>query len=468
MGTALAKLKLHQRLSGSAAGMIIAATGAILLWRVAPPPGTLSHKLALVLCEAGAMWGLSALLLPSGRLARAIYWVSVNMLILAGMVGFVEVAGRAGKIDFARFRTQHAEESRNDYPLWTREPEVPLPEAFFRHPGPFSWTGQPLRTLEVLRLGTDNAYVNEQPISIDYDADGFRNPADLKDWDAVVVGDSYTELGYLPDAQMSSFIAAQRTSLRVRNLGVCDTGLLTYSRYLEHFGHAPSVKQVVFVMFEGNDIQDTELEHAALTRFQLYAERDYRELGAQTSFIKAMATVVKDARNKPKPQSYQNAWFRAKDELLPITISTELPINPKTMTGPQLMALKAGISACAHRAKEMNLRASLVYVPVNNRVYHGMLRFADSLPSEVREWTPHDLPRLVSELCAADGIAFADATPTLRAAAEQGRYVHNRILDCHVNAEGAKHIGEVIADVLSSTVMRADVATSPAQNMASP
>ena len=468
MGTTHAKLHLHQRLSGSAAGLIIAAMGAVLLWRVAPPPGSLSYKLALVLCGAGAMWGLSALLLPSGRLARAIYWVSINALILAGMVGLVEVGGRVGKIDFARFRTQRAEEMRNDYPLWTREPDVPMPEAFFRHPGPFSWTGQPLRTLEVLRLGSDDAYINEQPISIDYDIEGFRNPTDLKDWDAVVVGDSYTELGYLPDAQLSSTVAAHRTGLRVKNLGVCDTGLLTYSRYLEHFGRSPSATQAVFVMFEGNDIQDTAAEHAALTRFQLYAERDYRSLGAETSFIKAMATAVKDARNKPHRQSYQNAWFRAKDGLLPITISTELPINPQTMTGPQLMALKAGISACARRAKEMNLRASLVYVPVNNRVYHGMVRFADSLPEEVRQWTPHDLPKLVSELCAAEGIAFADSTPVMRAAAEQGRYVHNRILDCHVNAEGARLIGEVIADVLSTTVMKADVATGPDANLATP
>jgi hypothetical protein len=49
----------------------------------------------------------------------------------------------------------------------------------------------------------------------------------------------------------------------------------------------------------------------------------------------------------------------------------------------------------------------------------------------------------------------------MRAAAEQGHYVHNRILECHVNAEGARLIGEVIADVLSSTVKPAQVASSP-------
>jgi hypothetical protein len=123
------------------------------------------------------------------------------------------------------------------------------------------------------------------------------------------------------------------------------------------------------------------------------------------------------------------------------------------------MALRTGLSECASHAKALNMRASLVYVPVNNRVYHGMLRFADSLPDELRQWQPNDLPKLVADLCAQHGIAFADATPMMRAAAEQGRYIHNRILDCHVNAEGARILGEVIANVIGSTVRPAQVAS---------
>jgi len=447
------------RLSGSLTGLGTAVIGAVVLWRVAPPAGSLSHSLALVLCVAGAVWGLSALLLPEGRLSKLIFWVSTNALILAGFIGLIETAGRLAKFDFASKRHQQAEASRQDYPLWTREPDIPMHEVFFKHPGPFTWTGQPLRQLEILRKGTDNTYINEQPITVSYDVDGFRNPPDLKNWDVVVVGDSYTELGYLPDYQLSTSVAATQTGLKIKNLGVCDTGLLAYSRYLTKFGAASTCKQVVFVMFEGNDVQDTTSEHADLIRFELFAERDYRKLGAQTSFIKAMTTAVKDARNQVVPQSYQNAWFRAKDELLPITISVELPIDPRAMTGPQLMALRTGLSECASHAKALKMRPSLVYVPVNNRVYHGMLRFADSLPDELRQWQPHDLPKLVADLCAQHGIAFADATPMMRAAAEQGRYIHNRILDCHVNAEGARILGEVIANVIGSTVRPAQVAS---------
>lgn len=461
MPDAPAAIRWTQRCSGALTGAGAAAAGALVLLKLAPPPGTFSHTLALVLCAAGAAWSLSALLWPAGRIARLIHLASINAMIFAGLLAAVELAGRVTKFDFARLRTKHAEQSRNDYPLWTREPDVPLPEVFFCHPGPFTWTGQPLRTLEVLRLGTDNAYLDEKPFTVSYDANGFRNPPALTDWEAVIVGDSYTELGYLPDEEMMSSIAAARSGLRLKNLGVCDIGLLAYSRYLKNFGTAKSCKQVVFVMFEGNDVQDTEAEHQALLNYQLQGERDFRVLGAQNSFIKAMAAAVKDARHQLSPQSYQNAWFLTRHEPLPITISTELPIAPNAMTGTQLMALKTGIAECARQAREFNLQATLVYVPVNNRVYHGMIRFSDRLPAEVRDWKPNDLPTLVSELCAANGIAFADTTPALRTAAEQGHYVHNKILDCHVNAEGSRIIGEVIANVLTATVKPAQVAATP-------
>lgn len=441
-----------------ATGLGVVFVGAYVSWKIQPPSGTLTHRLGLAFGIGGSAWTLAAIFLPMGKLLRLLGLVSANVLILGLLLAAIETGGRVAKIDFAAKSHAHAEALRKTYPLWTREPDVPLPEVFFQHPGPFTWTGQPLRQLEVLRLGTDNAYANEPTITISYDEKGFRNPPELKHWDAVVVGDSYTELGYLKDDQMSSSVAAERTGLRLKNLGVCDTGLLAYSRYLKTFGADASCKQVVFVMFEGNDVQDTEAEHAALTRYQLFGEREYRTLSAQTSFVKAVTSAIRDSRNQPKPQSFQNAWFRSGNELLPISISVELPVDPKQMTGPQLMALKDGIRACSAQAQALGLRAGLVYVPVNNRVYHGMLRFGDQLPDEVRNWQPHDLPRFVAELCAQSGMAFADATPPMRAAAEQGHYVHNRILDCHVNAEGAAIIGGVIADMLSSTVKPAQVA----------
>ncbi len=439
---------LLSRLPGLLTGPGFIAVGAYILVKMAPPPGAVTYKIALAVAAFGLLWSALSLLLPAGRWWNLLRWCSMNLLVLSSLVAAIEVTGRLAKINFATLGKKNTVDPRQAYPIWAREPDQPLPEVFFQHKGPARWTGQPIRTLELLRMGTDNAYVNEPQITVDYDADGFRNPPGLKDWNAVVVGDSYTELGYLPFDQLSSSVAAKETGLQIKNLGVCNTGLLTYARYLRHFGAAPSCKRVVYVMFEGNDVQDTTGEYEALQLFERTGERKYKDIGPQTSFVKAVADLIHSKAKPVRPQSFQNAWFQAGGPELPITISNELPVDPEAMTAVQIAAVKAGISAMAAEARALHLDVSLVYVPLNNRVYHGMLRFDSKLPQEVRDWQPHGLAAWIAGLCKQENIAFLDAYPPLRAAAEQGHYVHNRILDCHVNAEGARIIGDVIASAL--------------------
>ena len=439
---------LLARLPGLLAGPGFMGVGAYIMVTVRPSPGAFLHTTALAIALFGLLWSAFSLWLPSGRWWRWLRWCSMNLLVLSSFVVAIEALGRIAQINFAALGKAGTADPRQSYPVWAREPVEPLPEVYVRHQGPATWSGQPIRALEVLRRGTDNAYVNEPAITVAYDADGFRNPPGMTDWDAVVVGDSYTELGYLPFDKISSSVAADRTKLRIKNLGACCTGLLTYASYFRHFGTAPSSRRVVFVMFEGNDVQDTTREYEALEHFRRTGEREYKETGPQTSFLKAAANLVRNRAGRPRPQSYQNAWFLAGGRELPVTMSNELPVDPAAMTATQTAAMKAGIRTLAAEAHARHLEVALVYVPFNNRVYHGMLRFDAKLPAEVRDWRPHGLPSWVAGLCKEQNIAFYDALPPLRAAAEQGRYVHNQILDCHVNAEGARIIGEVIATAL--------------------
>jgi len=439
---------LLARLPGLLTGPGFVAIAACILVKVTPPAGSMACRLALGLVVFGVLWSALSLMLPQGRPWSFLRWCSMNLIILSALAGGIETIGRALKINFNALGFGARSDPRQAYPIWAREPDEPVPEVFFRHKGPAVWTGQPIRTLELLRRGTDNAYLNEPRTTIEYDSDGFRNPPTLTDWDAAVVGDSYTELGYLPYDQISSSVAAARTGLRLKNLGVCGTGLLSYARYLRNYGRAPSCKRVVYVMFEGNDVQDTTLEDEALDQFHLTGQRPCRDVGAETSFVRAAAGLIRSQLRRPRPQSYQNAWFQNGDQEIPVTISHELPVDPQAMTGMQAAAMKDGIRALAEEARNLHLTAALVYVPVNNRVYHGLLRFDDKLPGEVRDWRPHDLPAWVAALCREQNIEFYDSLPPLRAAAEKGRYVHNHILDCHVNAEGARLIGEVIATAL--------------------
>jgi hypothetical protein len=430
-------------------GLIV--LGALVLIRVNPPFKSATQLCALASCGFGFVWTALALRQRSGRFWDLFRLTNNNALTLTALVVLVEFGGRATGFDFSRLSNKSAQALRQQYPVWSREPDQPVPEVFFKHAGPVVWTGQPLRTLEVLGKGTDNAYANEPSITVSYDADGFRNPVDLKDWQVAVIGDSYTELGYLPIEQVVSSVVADNLKTTVKNVGTCDTGLLSHARFLELYGHATSTHSVVFVMFEGNDVQDTTKEFEALERFKNAGHRDFKSTGPQTSFAAALTTTVRGYKNRPRPHSYQNAWFkRPQAEPLPVTISHELPINPLTATPLQINAVRAGLRAMADQAKRLHLRAVLAYVPVNNRVYHGMLDFNDTLPDEVLHWQPNALPEFIQQACREDGMEFVDTTPALREAATKGHYVHNQILDCHVNAEGSRIIGEVIATALKT------------------
>lgn len=441
-----------RRLPALIVGCGVFSSGMFILIRVNPPAGSFTQWMAFALMGSGLLWSVLSLAQRQGQKWNLYRLINNNVMTLLGLVALVEIGGRTAHYDFSVMGGKSAATVREAYPVCAREPDQPVPEVFFHHPGPIAWKGQPLRTLELLRKGNDNAYVDEPIISISYDREGFRNPIDLKDWQIAIIGDSYTEQGYLPIEHVTSTIVAKGTGLSVKNVGACDTGLFTHVRYLHQFGCSKCTRVVVFVMFEGNDVQDTALELAALQRFQQTGERDFRETGPQTSFVKAVGKAISDVRHRPVPRSYQNAWFNRTDaEPLPITISIELPVEPQTATPMQLQAVREAIEDMADAANQHGLTPILAYVPVNNRVYHGMIRFADSLPPEVRNWQPNSLPEFVANLCREHTIAFVDTTPALRQAAKAGAYVHNRILDCHVNAEGARIIGEVISQAVKST-----------------
>jgi hypothetical protein len=109
-------------------------------------------------------------------------------------------------------------------PIFYRQPIEPLGAAFFRRPAPDRWHGQVLRTLLEISKAEETAYTDESKVDIEYDADGFRNPAGLKDWEITVVGDSFTELRFLPSEDLFTTVAGRQLKLRVKNLGVSHTG----------------------------------------------------------------------------------------------------------------------------------------------------------------------------------------------------------------------------------------------------
>ena len=436
------------------AGAGLACAGPLLWFGLRPSHRSLLFWLCWASLPAGVVLALIGALLREGRVLSLLRLALINVCVFGALFGIAEVGFRIARFDFDTMTlTNSGEDPREAYPICFRVPEVPFAEVFFKKPGNARWTGRPLATYLRARHGTDRAYEDEQPFTSVYDADGFRNPPDLRDWDAVVVGDSFTETGYLPQEDIFTSIAARQSGLRIRNLGVCNTGPFTHVRYLGHFGGAPSCKHAVLAFYDGNDVLDAEEEMTALERNRATGWRPLREMQPQASLLKACYRVAKKVVAISPARRYQDAWLTAGGRETPISMRpSPMPLDPETMTARQREVLDRALDEWAAAARRIGLAPWLLYLPSNNRTYHGLVRFADNASAEARAWKPGSLPAHVRTLCEKRGIRFIDECPVLRSAAEQGTLIYNPILDTHLNREGSRLVGGLLAKSLAGAI----------------
>lgn len=431
------------------AGLLLAVSGPLLWFRLQPSSRSLLFYLCWFAAAGGISWSLLAVFLPQGRLLKIQHLLTGNTLVFGLMLGTAEFGFRFARFDFDRMASS-GEAPREAYPVCFRVPEKPLAEVFFQRPGNLEWTGKPLSTYLHVRHGTDKAYEDEQAFTSKYDADGFRNPADLRDWDVVVTGDSFTETGYLPREEIFTSIAARQSGLRIKNLGVCNTGTFTHARYLEHFAKAPSCKHAVLAFYDGNDVLDSEEEMIDLDKHQATGWRPLREILPQTSLLKACYRVAKSVVAISPDRRFQDAWLTTVGRETPISMRpSPMPLDPETMTARQKLALERSLDAWLATAQRQGMTPWLLYLPANNRTYHGLVRLADNASAESRAWKPGSLPEYVRNMCEKRNIRFISAYPALRLAAEAGTLVYNPILDTHLNREGSRLVGELLAKSLS-------------------
>lgn len=431
------------------AGFTLAITGPALWFILRPSAQSLLFWLCWAGLLVGGTWALIAAFLPPGRLLAAQRWITGNLLVFAIMLAAAEGGFRLAGTNFNNL-TGQTDDPRAHYPLCLRLPDRPLGAVFFTRDGPLTWTGRPLATFLQINKGTDPAYAGEKEFTARYDADGFRNPEGQTDWQAVVVGDSFAESGALPFEEIFTTQAAARSGMKIRNLGVCNTGTLSHLEYLRQFGKSASTQQAVLAFYDGNDILDTELEMADLKRHQATGWRPSRTPQPQTSLLKAGYQVAKHLLSPPQAFRYQNAWLTSARPEMPITVrSSPMPLDPETASPEQKELLENVIRQWGATCREMGLQPSLLYIPANNRTYHGLVRFDGNADPAARDWVPGSLPAWMRQFCQAQGIRFLDACPVLRQSAEKGVLVYNPILDTHLNAEGSRLIGELLAKHLS-------------------
>jgi len=381
-------------------------------------------------------------LLLGPRWRRATAAPCLGALLAIALVWAIEGAGRLAGYDFSG-----AEAAYLRIPTFFRQARVPVGEAYFRRRGPQQWRGQVLDT-RLNQIGiVPNPYGDEEPVVVDYDADGFRNPPDLDDWEVAVVGDSFTELGYLNHEDLFTTVLAEGLGVRVKNLGVSMTGALSQACYFEEFGIAPSTRHLVVVFFV-NDPLESSLELEALRRYERTGVRELREDEPQTSALRAVYRFL----TAPPPPVFHADHATFGPDRIPVS-AYFAPRHPDDLE-PELAArideaLNLAYEKIARLAREHGITPWLVYMPCKARVHYGQLEFTERAQERVADWKPSRLPDYVRSLAEAHGLRFFDLTPILTAEAQQsGELLYNSMYDMHLNRRGSHIVGRALIELL--------------------
>jgi len=296
---------------------------------------------------------------------------------------------------------------------------------------------------------SEGPYADEQPVTAEYDSFGFRNPADLTDWEMVVTGDSFVELGYLPYEGLFTTLAAKRLGVRIKNLGVSCTGPVSQTFYVRNYGKAASTKDAVLCLFEGNDLNDLDRELRNRASFRATGQAFERQ--SQVSFIRALCDEFKLRRRAAElslERVTSNALLVSANQERPMTVYATPPVWDRLSRNKRETLVRA-LEDWANTAREKEMRPWVMYIPDSHRVFHGLIRYFDT-NSAVAHWKPGEFAAPLGQICTNLNIRFIDTYPSLRAEAQAGRVPYNLIGDTHLSAEGSRVVAEVIANALET------------------
>ena len=439
--------RLFRRWTLLAAGVTVAcgivlliSTRAILVWL---PADDVLRPIAFPARQLGWTCILLAALPARGVYPKAFFALGLSLLTTVLILGLAEMSSRRLGWDWKR-----QESTWRQLPPFTREPRTPTGTVFFRREGPEVWNGAVLRT-SLIRRGrpVPPVYQAEPVIEVRYDRWGFREEPGQVDWEIAIAGDSFTELGCLPHAQLFTTLLARKSGLRVRNLGVSGTGPYTQLHYLQEFGRSTSLRQIGIVFFEGNDLEDLTAELAALETFRSTGERPHREFDRQTSMLGAVADAWRRWRpaSSPSPEIPLVHTFLSSTGAIPVHL-TEVPLSRRLIPEGTASRLDGFLEAYRDLSRTLKVSAWLAYMPCKARVLHPRLDPTSPLPAGREPWWPVDLPHQVAEACRRHDILFIDLTPALLAAAkDRGELVFNPLWEFHLNALGSECVANELA-----------------------
>ena len=280
-----------------------------------------------------------------------------------------------------------------------------------------------------------------------YDRNGFRNERDLQSADMVVIGDSFVEAMTVANAELVTSQLARLQGKIVANLGQSGYGPLQELVVLQRYALPLHPHTVVWMFFEGNDLQDV-----IFYRLMLEHPPTLRQAFWKRSFTRNAYLAVKRLFKPPvKTPGTQRAGICQGPDGRQLT--TYFAYRSRALSPEELSALDETARAFATAYKlcaAQGIRLLIVFIPTKFRVLHSLCQFPPE--SQCSKWLLNDLPaRLPSALRSASlDIGYLDLTSYLVEAARTEGLPYYRD-DEHWSPEGHKVAAKAINDYILST-----------------
>jgi len=288
--------------------------------------------------------------------------------------------------------------------------------------------------------------IEKQRYSYDvtYDQNGFRDPADRKNAEIVVVGDSFVEAPTISDRDLATSIIQSKLGRSVENLGQSWYGPQQMHIALSRYGLPLKPRDVVWVFYGGNDLFDYRRYQKILPTWSELAP-------TLNGFMERslVRNLIRFSKKKLKGDPELPTAVVGDCEAGPsgrVKLAFFYPDTPLSAEDREtLQAVSKEISSAAQQSRSQGARFLLVYAPSKFQTYRELCKF--NPPTVVNEWSGSGLAKEMSKIASSAAIDFLDLTPELsRAARERGAVYFSD--DTHWNQLGHAVVGETIAEKL--------------------
>ncbi len=282
-----------------------------------------------------------------------------------------------------------------------------------------------------------------------YDEHGFRNDVDLKAADIVVIGDSFVESLTTPTPELTTSRLAELQHKVVANLGQYGYGPLEELAVLRRFGLPLHPRTVIWMFFEGNDLNDVLRYRKASVRGRT-PQRFWSSFWERSFTINALAQIRKQYRQLSRPFGKKRSGTIGEPNAQQRTIYFVYSAPP--LSSEQLDAFNQTLDTiatahqlCANHAS----RLIFVFIPAKFRVFRDLCKFPEA--SECRKWSLNDLPNRMSKAIRAVSadIRYLDLTRDFIGSVRRGELPYYAD-DDHWSPEGHKVAAEAINAYLPS------------------